>query len=364
MRKENMSEKQDKNSKILYRTSIPKHWDYSNADGRWWILEDGTKVPKATKEYSVVDLSKYEVRKFVHKFNAYMQSVLNEGNQLSKTLLPELETSPCKYYTITPKNYLYDDLSRLDQSILWGKESYSYLDILILFAKEIQEFLNKDNKNVCLIEKRVMQQKDLSLKMNEYLLFKDEVYQILKSSNTEMEIIAALEEQTKIEGEGIIVLINGINGHEYINENNITDSKYFDGIVRKIVKVFTPIYDNESFLVWEDIPIKRFYTTVNIEDKEAFERKTHHWECDMLHQELLVIPDILLLESDKYNGNGYYLNRYTKEGKNGGDTWHESIEDAMHQAHFEYEDALGDWEEIPEDVQDALTYVTEFEGKN
>src|SRR5437879_2536127 len=40
---------------------------------------------------------------------------------------------------------------------------------------------------------------------------------------------------------------------------------------------------------------------------------------------------------------GFFLFRLADDGSDAGDTWHQSLEDAKHQAEFEFEDALGPW---------------------
>jgi hypothetical protein len=52
-----------------------------------------------------------------------------------------------------------------------------------------------------------------------------------------------------------------------------------------------------------------------------------------------------------------FLYRMTKHGESGGDTWHQSVEDAQHQAKYEYGDAVGAWNEIPADVPDAREFA-------
>ena len=56
--------------------------------------------------------------------------------------------------------------------------------------------------------------------------------------------------------------------------------------------------------------------------------------------------------------DGVYLYRYSANGDFGGDTWHESVEDAKHQAAFEYADLLSEWHEVP-DITDLEQYVVD-----
>jgi hypothetical protein len=48
--------------------------------------------------------------------------------------------------------------------------------------------------------------------------------------------------------------------------------------------------------------------------------------------------------------------RYTKSGEFGGDTWHQSLQDAMEQAAYEFPGLLKEWREVPLDVEDPVSY--------
>lgn len=65
-------------------------------------------------------------------------------------------------------------------------------------------------------------------------------------------------------------------------------------------------------------------------------------------------PRVLVLEEDT---EGYSLYRYTESGEFGGDTWHMTLEDAKHQAAYEFGDRLGSWSEVPEEVADPLSFA-------
>lgn len=58
--------------------------------------------------------------------------------------------------------------------------------------------------------------------------------------------------------------------------------------------------------------------------------------------------------------SGIYLFRLTSEGQIVGDTWHQTIGDAKHQAEYEYGETLADWEDMPEDVTDAIQYIVSW----
>jgi len=72
------------------------------------------------------------------------------------------------------------------------------------------------------------------------------------------------------------------------------------------------------------------------------------------HRERLPWPRILVLEVET---DGYSLYRYTEAGDFGGDTWHMSLEDAKHQAEFEFGERLGPWREVPEEVSDPIAFA-------
>ena len=54
--------------------------------------------------------------------------------------------------------------------------------------------------------------------------------------------------------------------------------------------------------------------------------------------------------------DGVFLTRYTANGKEVGDTWHMTVEDAKHQAQYEYGDLLTNWIEVPADIEDAVSF--------
>jgi RNAse (barnase) inhibitor barstar len=65
--------------------------------------------------------------------------------------------------------------------------------------------------------------------------------------------------------------------------------------------------------------------------------------------------DFLIIEEQE--DNSFMLNSFTFESKSSGDTWHEKLEDAMHQAEHQYKNFLGRWVKTPDDVTDTLAYV-------
>jgi hypothetical protein len=76
---------------------------------------------------------------------------------------------------------------------------------------------------------------------------------------------------------------------------------------------------------------------------------------DELHQ--LPSPDVLLIEQES-EGN-VFLYRMTRSGEPAGDTWHQSVDDAKHQANYEYGDTLGEWRAIPDDVSDPRDFAVQ-----
>jgi hypothetical protein len=81
------------------------------------------------------------------------------------------------------------------------------------------------------------------------------------------------------------------------------------------------------------------------------------------HNEVLGSTRILILEK-RENSDNYTLWRYDLKGAFTGDTWHPSLEEAKHQAVFEYGDAALKWVEIPNDVQNALIYIFKIISAN
>ena len=75
-------------------------------------------------------------------------------------------------------------------------------------------------------------------------------------------------------------------------------------------------------------------------------------------QELMRLPQIIVLEAQQTGET--MLFRYTADGTDCGDTWHQSIDDAKHQAAWEYEHALGMWAAAPPEcteIEAALQYA-------
>jgi hypothetical protein len=68
---------------------------------------------------------------------------------------------------------------------------------------------------------------------------------------------------------------------------------------------------------------------------------------------LLPRPDFLVIEE---TSEGFFLYRYTRHQDFGGDTWHQSLEEAQEQAAFEFGSSLLGWSELASDVEDPIVY--------
>jgi len=78
--------------------------------------------------------------------------------------------------------------------------------------------------------------------------------------------------------------------------------------------------------------------------------KTKHSIGGVVNGELVEIERLptaawVLIEQD---GSSFALIRYSKSGEFAGDTSHETLEEAKHQASFEYEILESDWKSLPD----------------
>lgn len=71
--------------------------------------------------------------------------------------------------------------------------------------------------------------------------------------------------------------------------------------------------------------------------------------------ERLPWPAVVLLE--EFPDAGAVATRFTRDGEFAGEDDEESVGEALRQLAFEYGDALGEWNEIPEDMADALSFA-------
>jgi hypothetical protein len=54
--------------------------------------------------------------------------------------------------------------------------------------------------------------------------------------------------------------------------------------------------------------------------------------------------------------DGVFLYRFGAAGECVGDTWHMSVDDAKHQAAYEFEGLIGGWDEVPEGTEDVVAF--------
>lgn len=91
---------------------------------------------------------------------------------------------------------------------------------------------------------------------------------------------------------------------------------------------------------------------------EGRRRITHTAGFPIDPAQLPPAPDVILLVTD--GDPGAMLFRYTAQGEFAGDTWHPSAEDAREHAIYDYSDALGEWIDVPNDVENAHAYAVKY----
>ena len=69
-------------------------------------------------------------------------------------------------------------------------------------------------------------------------------------------------------------------------------------------------------------------------------------------------PDVILLIAD--DTPGAMLFRYTVHGEFGGDTKHPTNKNTHEHAIYDYSDALGDWVDVPGEVEDPHAYAVQY----
>ena len=62
---------------------------------------------------------------------------------------------------------------------------------------------------------------------------------------------------------------------------------------------------------------------------------------------------VVLEEAD----GAFYLFRFDRDGNELSDTWHMTREDAEAQATYEFQDALGKWSVVPDELADLQSFV-------
>jgi len=92
-----------------------------------------------------------------------------------------------------------------------------------------------------------------------------------------------------------------------------------------------------------------------------FEKKTKHyrgWPAELTNgvdtSVEIIRPTFLII---KALSDGFFLHYYSSKGDPLSDTWHRSLDDAKHQAEFEFGTFITEWREIPMDIPDPLDYV-------
>jgi hypothetical protein len=62
---------------------------------------------------------------------------------------------------------------------------------------------------------------------------------------------------------------------------------------------------------------------------------------------------------EETNGESFLL-RYTRFKEFGGDTWHQSLQEAKEQATYEFGSSLLGWRELPPGIEDPIGYGAQF----
>jgi hypothetical protein len=76
-------------------------------------------------------------------------------------------------------------------------------------------------------------------------------------------------------------------------------------------------------------------------------------------------PEVVVIDACVSPDEGVMAYRYRRDGTFCGDTWHPTIDAARAQARFEYGDQIGEWVEIPENVQSAIEFaLTQIPGSS
>ena len=70
---------------------------------------------------------------------------------------------------------------------------------------------------------------------------------------------------------------------------------------------------------------------------------------------LLPWPHVVVMEQAEDGTVSLY--RASFSGDNCGDTWHPNLEEAKEQAEFEYKGVLGEWKEIPGNIDDPVRFA-------
>ncbi|MBV9879174.1 MAG: hypothetical protein JO180_01705 [Gemmatirosa sp.] len=87
-------------------------------------------------------------------------------------------------------------------------------------------------------------------------------------------------------------------------------------------------------------------------------RATHTAGYPLDPARMLPEADVVVLVADA--DPGAMLFRYTVHGESSGDTWHPSADAARAEARDEYGEALGQWEDVPDEAPDAHVYAVKY----
>ena len=71
-------------------------------------------------------------------------------------------------------------------------------------------------------------------------------------------------------------------------------------------------------------------------------------------QKHMAWPSVLLID---VRPDECLLYRYANDGGFAGDTWHETLDDAKHQATYEFPNLISEWREVPDEVEDAVAFA-------
>ena len=84
-------------------------------------------------------------------------------------------------------------------------------------------------------------------------------------------------------------------------------------------------------------------------------------DLEGLHGEREQLPQgrVLVIEQKP---DGIFLYRYAPDGTFAGDTWHQSVEEALEQADYEYGHLVARWQEVPAEVADAAAFAMQLLG--
>lgn len=86
----------------------------------------------------------------------------------------------------------------------------------------------------------------------------------------------------------------------------------------------------------------------------TFGRALHTTRAGMGEVRGLPPPRVLVIEE---RSEGFFIKRFTESGTFSGDTWHETFDDATHQATFEYDVPTARWVVVPDEIIDPISFA-------